>query len=219
MTTQRPSWRVILSDKFALLSLAFLAVMTICAAGAGVADLYSLRPPGAMDERPVQKVEASKLVDALVATNVALRLDPGNPSYREDRARLDYWEAERSGGARKAELLEDALFQIRKAIRLRPVSPYGWSTLMQVKMSLGEIDPEFFDALDNASTLGPWEPEIQRAVADAGLNVWGMLTDTQKGKILDDFKRGMKRQSAEMMRIAMRNRIGCIIRSGKYACN
>ena len=193
--------------------------MTLCAAGTGVADLYSLRPPGAMDERPVQKVEASSLIDALGAINTASRLDPENPNYREDRARLDYLEAERLEGVRKAELLEDALSQIRKAIRLRPVSPYGWSILMQVKMSLGEIDPEFFDALDNASMLGPWEPEIQRAVADAGLNVWAMLTFSQKGKILDDIKRGMKRQSAEMIRIAMRNRAGCAGRSGKYACN
>ncbi len=193
--------------------------MTICAAGTGVADLYSLRPPGAMDERPVQKVEASSLVDALGSINMALRLDPENPNYREDRARLDYWEAVRSEGARKAELLEDALFQIRQAIRLRPVSSYGWSTLMQVKMSLWEIDSEFFDALDNASMLGPWEPEIQRAVADAGLNVWAMLSDSQKRDILDDFNRGMKRQPAEMVRIAMRNRIGCARHSGKHACN
>ena len=193
--------------------------MTLCAAGMGAADLYSLRPSGAMDERPVQKVEASSLNDALAALNIALRLDPENPNYREERSRLDYLEAERSGGARKAELLDDALFQIRKAIGLRPVSPYAWSTLMQVKMALGEIDPEFLDALDNALMLGPWEPEIQRAVADAGLNVWAVLNDSQKEKILQDIKRGMMRQSADMVRIAMQNRTGCLRRSGKYACN
>ena len=193
--------------------------MTLCAAGMGAADLYSLRPSGAMDERPAQGRGFCSEGDALAALNIALRLDPENPNYREDRSRLDYLEAQRSEGARKAELLDDALFQIRKAIRLRPVSPYAWSTLMQVKMGLGEIDQEFLDALDNALMLGPWEPEIQRAVADAGLNVWAVLNDSQKGKILEDIKRGMTRQPGEMVRIATQNRAGGGRRSGKYACN
>ncbi len=172
-----------------------------------------------MDERPAQGRGFCSEGDALAALNIALRLDPENPNYREDRSRLDYLEAQRSEGARKAELLDDALFQIRKAIRLRPVSPYAWSMLMQVKMGLGEIDQEFLDALDNALMLGPWEPEIQRAVADAGLNVWAVLNDSQKGKILEDIKRGMTRQPGEMVRIATQSRAGGGRRSGKYACN
>jgi hypothetical protein len=200
MTILLLSSGVILPNRIVFLSALFLAAMIVLVARMGIADLYSLRPNGPMDERPAASIpnfgDASKSVD------IALRLDPLNPNDRLERARIDYRMAAGSGKDKHA-LFDDALYQARRSIRLRPTSPYSWSTLLRIKADMGEVDGEFMTALDSAVMLGPWEEETQRMVAEAGLDVWPKLSMHGKMAVLEDIKRGMRRQAPEMIRIAL----------------
>jgi hypothetical protein len=64
----------------------------------------------------------------------------------------------------RAALLE-ALAQFRLATSLRPMWPYSWAAIASTKLKLQESDGEFARAVERAVTLGPWEPEVQLAIA------------------------------------------------------
>ena len=52
---------------------------------------------------------------------------------------------------------------------MRPGSPYVWASIALLKLRLGEMDAEFYGALERAARLGPWEPAVQIAIADSAL--------------------------------------------------
>lgn len=190
------------------LAIVIFGTMIVMAAEMGLADIYSLRPSGPMDERPAANVAKLDLDNASRSIDTALNLDRFNPGYWEDKARIDCNEASRRNNE---VLLDDALLEVRRSIRLRPVSPYSWGTLMQIKIALGEIDGEFSRALENAAKLGPWEMETQRAIAEAGLDAWSTLPPSGRMIVLENIRRGMRRQSSAMIQIALGhgNRVQC----------
>lgn len=153
-----------------------------------------------MDERPAAIVADMDPDNAFKSIDTALRFDRFNPAYWEDKARIDC-----NGASRRKDiaLLDEALFEVRNSIRLRPVSSYSWATLMQIKIALGEIDDEFLRALEHAAKLGPWEMETQRAIAKAGLDAWSRLPFSDRKIVLENIRRGMKRQSSAMIGIAI----------------
>jgi cytochrome c-type biogenesis protein CcmH/NrfG len=64
---------------------------------------------------------------------------------------------------------------LHRALRERPTSPFAWANLALAKLYLGEVDSELLDALAHSGELGPWEPEVQQALAFVGLAVWREL--------------------------------------------
>ena len=103
-------------------------------------------------------------------------------------------------------LLERSRMQFRRAAAMRPGSPYAWSNLALVKFRLGEMDYEFYGALERAARFGPWEPAVQLALADIGLAGWRRLALPGKLAVLGAIERGMKRQQKEISGFATTHR-------------
>lgn len=159
-----------------------------------------------------KRVPSAAEWDAARATlERAAVLAPSNPLYVEELGRLFEQRAvqafPRAPSARvlpeeARALLERSRAQFRRAAAMRPGSPYAWSSLALVKFRLGEMDFEFYGALDRAARFGPWEPAVQLALADIGLAGWRWLALPGKLAVLGAIERGMLRQSQEIGRLA-----------------
>jgi tetratricopeptide (TPR) repeat protein len=97
---------------------------------------------------------------------------------------------------------QQALKYFQQALLERPTSPYTWGNVALVKYRLGQTDADLMQALSNATRLGPWEPEVQFAVADIGLALWDDLFGAQRAEVKGMVGRGMKRDADSMVRIA-----------------
>ncbi|MEO7741976.1 MAG: hypothetical protein ABIR98_03460 [Usitatibacter sp.] len=128
----------------------------------------------------------------------AARLDPRNPAVQEVLGALEASRVDRR------DILEDGIGRLRASLRMRPASPYGWTTLARAKYAAGDIGPEFQAALVNASLLGPNEPQVQATVADLGLAAWDDLAPQARRTI--DFMVGqaVRRDAAQTLRLAER---------------
>ena len=189
--------------------LAALGLLCALALPRGLADLRAFE--ARMLFRSWESVRRSPSTEELELTESRLQeahtLDPGQPNYLEDIARLDELRALAlaSGDALAGEYLRRALGYERQAVRLRPGSPYTWANVAVLKSRLFEIDREFEAALRNAALLGPWEPEIQITLADLGLRHWNALTPETRAPLRANFVRALHWQSARMFELAKRN--------------
>jgi tetratricopeptide (TPR) repeat protein len=153
-----------------IVPLALLAWLAALAAPIGLADLTAFSPRQTF-ARPAQPFPAAadpawtRGRDLLLQ---AIELDPLDPNHAEGIA-LWY----ERGGALLPPRSPDAaayflksLEYFRRAAVLRPGSPYTWSNIGLVKLRLGEVDAELAQAVTNSTKFGPWEPEVQLAIAD-----------------------------------------------------
>ncbi len=85
---------------------------------------------------------------------------------------------------------------------MRPGSPYAWASIALLKLRLGQIDGEVHAALDRAARLGPWEPQVQIALADVGLAAWSRLAPPARSTVIGALERGLRREEREIRRIA-----------------
>jgi len=136
----------------------------------------------------------------------ARALDPGQPNYLEDIARLHELRAlsQKAGEVPGQEDLRQALAYQREAARRRPGSPYTWTNIALLKARLAEADREFEAALRNAALLGPWEPEVQIALADAGFRNWDALAPDTRTALRANTVRALRWQDAKMFELARR---------------
>lgn len=167
------------------------------------ADRMAKWPQGGGDASSVDGV--SRILDAV------RWIAPDNPDVYEAAARLDMVRADRpdAGDEERETALRHGITQIRHAISLRPVSPYGWAILLRLKSGLGEYDAEFRRSLERTVSLGPWEPDLQVMVADVGLRAWAALPDAERKMVGESIARGMKRQAGTMFAIARAHLDGC----------
>lgn len=192
---------------------AVLLYVFLSAVRHGAAELFSLYaredlgiwssrtyPPSLLEVE-----DASRLMEA------ARFLVADNPDHLEDMARLYLVRASLVGvspSERQSNLLS-GLTEVRQAISLRPVSAYSWMILSMLKRELGEFDAEFRNALQQAVVLGPWEPEVQQSIADVGLSAWAALPKPEQELVRNNFVRGMKHQSREMLAIVQAHQNDC----------
>ena len=188
-----------------------------CTAAAGLllAGIYAAGMRGLADaeyypaRRAMTQWSAAKRPPSAVALDAAqasleraAALAPSNPLYVEELGRLYEMRALPLPLPASRPLLEQSRAQFRRAAALRPGSPYAWSNLALVKYRLGEMDFEFYGALDRAARFGPWEPAVQLALADIGLASWRWLALPGKLTVLGAIERGMLRQGKEIDRLA-----------------
>lgn len=195
------SWRVILT-------LIVLAMMYDAAKG-GPADFYVILPHLQLNEWAAVIPSPSELENAEQRLEEAYNLYPANPSLSEDLARLHFMKAKNSVSISQSEKqaeLHEALSKIRESIGLRRVSPQSWALLVCIKQHLGEYDTEFGKAIEHAVFQGPWEPYVQFVVADAGLDGWQFLSDSQRTLVLQDITRGNQYQADNMLKIQLKVR-------------
>jgi len=153
---------------------------------------------------PNGSVRAESLAAAIASLRQALVLEPSNPLYVEQTARLQELRAlqMRRGDPAANETLQLSLAQYRDAVLMRPGSPYVWASIAMLKARLDLLDFEFYRALERAGRLGPWEPQVQIAMIDVGLATWPVLARTGRDAVLGALERGLLRQAPEIRRIA-----------------
>lgn len=189
-----------------VLGAAVLLVAMAAAAMRGLADVAYTRARLAMGlaepGRPVPPL--SRVLVAEQALREALALDDGNPHYVEQFARTQELKglARPARDAEQRRLFRQAAAALRLAARQRPGSPYTWADLARVKLRLGELDWEFYGALERANRLGPWEPAVQLATLDVGLSAWWMLPRQAKGWVVGAFDRALLRHEPNVREIS-----------------
>lgn len=159
----------------------------------------------------------SRLSDQLVW---AERLASDNPEPMIEQARLALLRAAAPGliDSERASILDAGLGSLRRALSLRPASPYAWSLLMQLKSVLGQHDAEFRHAIERTVNLGPWETELQPIVLDAGLRAWGDLPAAERDMVRSIYRRGLARDAGRMLQVLLSHPNGCVIASGYDGC-
>lgn len=194
----------------ALGALALLSACALCARW-GIADVIAqdaiarqsaLQTFAQKAREPADAVKANAIRDALLA---AQQLEPGNPTLAEQLGELHALvvRGEGAAGAAGAQYAK-ALAQYSKAVVLRPTSPYSWANLAWIKYQLGQADPLFYRALENAVRLGPWEPEVQFTVTDLGFAMWDEMPQPLRLQILDVAKNSQRRYADKLVAIASR---------------
>ncbi len=192
-----------------LLGVPLLAAGIYAAALGGLADAhyYNARSLLSAAAKAKRLPEAADLVSAQASLSAALALEPANPLFVEQRARVHEMQALLlpSGDPAARALVKEALGEFRTAALMRPGSPYAWAAIAALKLRLDELDFEFYGALERADRLGRWEPAVQLALADVGLATWRLLPRSAKQLVLGAVERGMARQGPEMRRIATKH--------------
>ena len=188
----------------------FLVVLLALAAAAiprGIADLQTffarealLRP----DPKLTREAFQERWTHGRNGLERAIALDSRNPNHHENLARWYERAALRMPARNPAAegYLGQALAHLRTALVARPGSPYTWSNIALLKARLPEPDREFESALRNAALLGPWEPEVQIALADAGFQHWGALGPETRIALNANALRAMRRQDTKLFDLA-----------------
>jgi hypothetical protein len=144
------------------------------------------------------------LSQALGSLTEARRLEPSNPHFAEQWARVREALAlglERTDPAARQGVRE-ALAAFRGSARMRPGSPYVWSSIAVIKYRLNATDFEFYGALERAGRYGPWEPRVQLAMLDLGLATWPSLARPARAWVAGAMDRALLRNEQEVRRIA-----------------
>jgi cytochrome c-type biogenesis protein CcmH/NrfG len=143
----------------------------------------------------------------------ARSLDPAHPAYAEEIGRLYHGRALQlpPGEALAQDYARQGLEYHRDAIRLRPGHAYSWANVALLKARLPEPDAEFESALGNAALLGPWEPDVQLAVVEAGFVHWNRLSPQMRAAARDMAARAIISQDANVFALARRTgRLGVL---------
>jgi hypothetical protein len=172
----------------------------------GLADLAYYPARSTLDawSRQGAAPTPAQWVAARDALAKARRLEPDNPLFVEETGRLYEKRVADVDPAQPVarSYLEPALAEFRLATRMRPASPFAWINVALVKFRLGALDGEFHAAVENAARLGPWEPGVQRTLADIGFAGWGALPEPARSAIAGAIERGLQSQPKEIERLA-----------------
>lgn len=187
---------------------ALLLVLALWALANGVADVawQPARAVLARWEAAGGAPGAEALEQARAALALAHALDPLNPRYVQESARVQEWSAiglpPWEAGTR--ERLEEALATYREAIALRPTWPYAWAGLARAKLRLLQLDGEFERAVERAGALGPWEPEVLLALTEIDLLAGPLLPETARVQVAAATEHALRQQPREVIRLAAR---------------
>lgn len=175
----------------------------------GVADLFAGFARLRMDawEQADQPPTDAEWQRAARDMERAMFLSPSNPDYLMRMARLHMWReyAAPEGDPAAASDRHAALKYLREAVRKRPAWPLGWADIALVKRRAGELDDEFVQALTQAVRSGPWEPGVNRAVAEAGLAAWASLGKEMRTEVIQAVRRGMTSEPEAIYRSGRRH--------------
>jgi len=191
---------------FVLMGAALLIAGIHAAAVRGLADAHytNARLTLAESARAKGGPRPEALVAAIASMRQALALEPANPHFVEQAARLQEMRllGLQANDPALREGLKQSLARYREAALMRPGSPYVWAGIATLKLRLDEMDFEFYGALERAAKFGPWEPAVQLAIANMGLASWQYLARPAKAPVIAALERGLQRQETSIRRIA-----------------
>jgi len=127
----------------------------------------------------------------------AVSRDPENASLHEMLGQLALFT--RGDGS-----TDQSIASFTEALRERPSSPYTWASLVRAFYSRGDTGARFEQAIQRAAETGPWEPMVQRTIADYGLAVWDDVSPSTRQEIERLVANGMARDAAEILQISLR---------------
>jgi hypothetical protein len=187
---------------FATLAAALLSVLAFVALRHGWADFLAFQGRALIrtwdSERRTYSTDDWAVAQSRLEN--ALDLNPGDPGVAEDLGRLHELRA-LNGVASTAEL-HRALHYFRIGAVARPTSPYTWANIAFTQSRIGILDANFYRAIENAAFLGPWEPEVQLALADIGFRYWDRVPQATRTTIHQAMRRGLKRQDKKLFELA-----------------
>jgi len=191
---------------FGSMAVALLALLAFVALKHGWADIAAFQGRALTrswdrDPKPFSKDEWMVAQSRL---ENSLSLNPGDPGVSEDLGRLHELRTRALQGTDTAAELAVAIDYLRRSLRTRPTSPYTWANLAFVKSRLGSLDDEFYNSIQNAALLGPWEPEVQLLLADIGFRYWSRMPKEAQNIVHGAIHRGLKRQDAKLFELASR---------------
>lgn len=188
--------------------LAALTALSALAVPRGLADLRAFEARSLIQGWELNRRTPSTAdwTRARARLGEARALDPGQPEYAEESGRLYLARALRlpPGEELATDYARQGLEYHRQAVRLRPSASQSWANIALLKARLPETDAEFEAALRNAALLGPWEPDVQLVVAEAGFMQWTHLTPAARAAVRDTAARALRWQDAQIFTLARR---------------
>lgn len=99
---------------------------------------------------------------------------------------------------------ESALEYFRRALVMRPSSPYTWANVAEARYRMGMTAAPFEAVMLTAWRLGPAEPEVQRVVVDLGLALWAEGSPSMQDSVRGALAASMRRNPLETLEIVAR---------------
>lgn len=128
--------------------------------------------------------------DALEAINKAIEHHPNHPHYHNIAAKILEWGATSNFSGRKV-LLNQSLENMKNSLALRPGWSDSWISIAMIKWRLGEIDDEFWQAIELAIKHGPYMPEINIGTSTIYFAFWSQLNLETRKIAIDQIERTM----------------------------
>ena len=124
---------------------------------------------------------------------LARRLHPLDADVSADLGRLMEWQSwERIADPRQSSTArERAARYYEQALGERPGWGYAWAHYAENRLLSGKQDALFLSALDNALTLAPWEPGVQRKIAWMGMATWSTLPEIMRARVQESIHRSV----------------------------
>jgi len=152
-----------------------------------------------------ENVEIGDLRLIQMSLSRALRLEQNNPYPLEQMGIIYDWMAKihvpHADKLAATEYQQQALRYFLEAAKQRPTNVQTWVRIAMKKKFLKQYDMIFFSALEQAATLAPWEPRVQRIIVDIGLEEWSRLPVKVQPIVIATIERGMQLQAKSMQRI------------------
>lgn len=88
-----------------------------------------------------------------------------------------------------------------EAVANRPLWPYGVVRLAHARLRAGRADDVFARLLQQAFELGPWRPQVNRQITEAGLRGWHSLDRDTRDLVLENARRMARFSRADEQRV------------------
>ena len=176
--------------------MSLLLWLTYLATSWGLADAFVKQAKFNMLQWQTKEMTLADWQSTLRLLQIALDLAPHHPEYLELMGEVQYLHKYVNASiAKRNSAYENALIYFSKAVAQRPVSAYAWTNLALMKHQLGRYDLQFFQAINIATQLGPWEPQVQLNIVDVGLANWQNLPKRHQLAVLTMLEQGMLHQA------------------------
>jgi len=188
-----------------ILPIAVLCGLSFLAASQALSDFYTHTAALEIEawSRPGFRREADALPQVIERLGRALAIAPDNARALEFMGAMQF---ETIRGATDPQAAVAAARasrdSFRRALWLQPTASQTWVNLALAKQSLGEIDGEFFTALEQSVRYGPWEPPVLLLGLQVGVGAWDRASPAQRELIFGMRDRAARRDVASVNRIA-----------------
>ncbi len=157
----------------------------------GIASIYNALGDVQMSEWPRHPERiASELPSTRASLSLGHAIYPANPDILVNLAGLSRYAGYASAAKTDSVHERNALSFYREASRIRPGDALIWANIAESKAILDEVDSEFIAAMESASRLGPFEPQVQYLTLNAGLRVYPSLSAPLRSEIMKIALRG-----------------------------